>query len=72
MGCSNATFVVLSLVEGSISNMVHTIDKITISTLRRCSEFGDMTYTNNRDDGAGASATRMELCVVTPLLHHQK
>ena len=38
--------------------MVNTINFITIATTGNASDFGDMTYTNNRDGASGSSKTR--------------
>ena len=43
---------------GKNPSMTNAIDFITISTTGNGTDFGDMTYTNNRDGASGSSKTR--------------
>ena len=56
MACSNSTRGLIS--GGKAPSMTNAIDFITIATTGNATDFGDMTYTNNRDGASGSSKTR--------------
>ena len=56
MACSNSTRGLLS--GGKAPSMTNAIDFITMASTGNAIDFGDMTFSNNRDGASGSSKTR--------------